>query len=134
MAEFFDDEWIAIAASAGSGLPAIDGVSFSFDIEVAETAHGKVRAHGQVVDGRLASFTPGKYVGEKRGDKPDVSFGGKAKRLLPIVTGEQPALVSYMLGELKIEGAYERVVDAFANRCDRSAMETFRSEVAAATD
>jgi len=39
-----------------------------------------------------------------------------------------------MLGELKVDGTYELVVDHFANQCDKDAMESFRAAVAAATD
>jgi hypothetical protein len=134
MADFWSDEWFASVNEAATNLPIVDAVSFSFDVEVAESAHGKVRAHGQVCDGRLTSFASGKFVPETKGEKADVSFVGKAKRLMPIITGEQPALVAYMLGELKIDGAYELVVDQLANRGDVDAFEAFRASVAAATD
>jgi len=134
MAEFWSDDWFAAVNEAAAGLPAVEGLSFSFDVEVAETTKGKVRGHGSVVDGRLSEFAPGKFVPANKGESADVSLGGKAKRLLPIVTGEQPALVAYMLGELKVDGSYELIVDDFANRGDRSALESFRAAVAAATD
>ncbi len=104
MAEFWSDEWFSAVNEAAGALPAIDGLSFSFDVEVAESANGKVRAHGQVTNGQLSEFASGKFVPETKGQKPDVSFVGKAKRLLPIISGEQPALVAYMLGELKVDG------------------------------
>ena len=134
MVDFWSHEWFDAVNVAAADLPPVEGVSFSFDVEVAESVHGKVRAHGQVDDGRLTSFASGKFVPETKGKKPDVSFIGKAKRLLPIVTGEQPPLVAYMLGELKIDGAYELVVDHLANRGDRAALEAFRVAVADATD
>lgn len=134
MAEFWSDDWFVAVNEAAAELPAIDGLCFSFDVEVAETAQGKVRGHGSVVDGRLSEFAPGKFVPENKGESADVSFVGKAKRLLPIVTGQQPALVAYMLGELKVDGSYELVVDELANRADRAALENFRTAVAAATD
>ena len=133
MADFWSDEWFAAVNTTAEVLPTIDGLSFSFDVEVAESANGKVRAHGQVTDGRLSAFASGKFVPEVKGEKADVSFVGKAKRLMPIITGEQPALVAYMLGELKVEGEYQLVVDELANRGDGGAFETFRAGVAAAT-
>lgn len=134
MAEFWSEDWFEAVNDAGAELPTIEGLSFSFDVEVAESANGKVRAHGAVVDGRVTRFSPGKFVPETKGDTADVSFIGKAKRLLPIVTGEQPALVAYMLGELKVDGAYELVVDQLATRGDRAAFERFRQRVASSTD
>lgn len=134
MAELWSAAWFDAVNEAASVLEPVSDVSFSFDVEIAETANGKVRGHGHVTDGRLTSFVDGKFVGEKRGDKPDVSFVGKAKRLLPIVRGEQPALVAYMLGELKVDGEYHLVVDHLASRSDRVALESFRSQVSAATD
>ena len=134
MAEFWSDDWFDAVNAAANDLPTVEGISFSFDVEVAESVNGKVRAHGQVDDGRLTQFAVGKFVPETKGEKADVSFVGKAKRLLPILTGEQPALVAYMLGELKVDGAYELVVDRLANEGDRDAFESFRSAVAAATD
>lgn len=133
MAEFWSDDWFAAVNEAAAELPAVDGISFSFDVEVAESANGKVRAHGQVVDGRLVQFAPGKFVPENKGEKADVSFVAKAKRLMPIITGDQPALVAYMLGELKVDGAYELVVDRLANNADKASFESFRAAVAAAT-
>ncbi len=133
MADFLSDEWFAAVNAAASALPAVQGVTFTFEVEVTESAHGKVRAHGSMVDGRLKSFAPGKFVPPNKGDKPQVVFVGTAKRLLPIVTGEQPALVAYMLGELKVDGSYELVVDRLANQGDRTALEAFRKAVAAAT-
>jgi len=133
MADFWSDEWFAAVNDAAAALPKVDGVSFSFDVEVAETANGKVRAHGSVVDGQMISFVSGKFVPEVKGQKADVSFIGKAKRLMPIIAGDQPALVAYMLGELKVDGAYELVVDHLANQGDRAAFESFRESVAAAT-
>ena len=133
MAEFWSDEWFAAVNDAAAALPAIDGLSFSFDVEVAESANGKVRAHGQVTNGQLASFGTGKFVPETKGEKAEVSFVGKAKRLMPIITGDQPALVAYMLGELKVDGEYQLVVDELANRGDKPALEAFRAAVAAAT-
>lgn len=134
MAEFWSDEWFASVNEAAAALPEVDGISFSFDVEVAESANGKVRAHGHVTNGQLSAFTAGKFVPETKGEKADVSFVGKAKRLLPILTGERPPLVAYMLGELKVDGAYELVVDHLANQGDGAAFEAFRSAVDAATD
>ena len=134
MAEFWSDDWFDAVNEAAAELPKTADISFSFDVEVAETANGKVRAHGQVVDGQLQQFAPGKFVPETKGQKADVSFVGKAKRLLPIVVGERPALVAYMLGELKVDGAYELVVDRLANEGDRDALEAFRAKVAESTE
>ena len=53
MADFWSEEWFAAVNSSADVLPSVDGLSFSFDVEVAESANGKVRAHGQVTDGRL---------------------------------------------------------------------------------
>ena len=134
MADFLSEEWFDAVRVAGEQLPTIDGLSFSFDIEITESAAGKVRAHGRVDDGRLSAFEHGKFVPETKGEKPQVSFAGKSKRLLPIVHGERPALVAYMLGELKVDGEYELVVDRLASESDRAALEQFREVVAAATE
>ena len=114
MAEFWSDEWFDAVNEAAGSLRTIDGLSFSFD-------------------GQLSSFVSGKFVPETKGEKANVSFIGKAKRLMPIITGEQPPLVAYMLGELKIEGEYQLVVDNLVNQSDHSALESFRALVAAAT-
>jgi hypothetical protein len=103
MAEFWSDEWFDAVNEAAGSLRTIDGLSFSFDVP------------------------------ETKGEKANVSFIGKAKRLMPIITGEQPPLVAYMLGELKIEGEYQLVVDNLVNQSDHSALESFRALVAAAT-
>lgn len=133
MAEFLSDEWYELVVDAATGLPEVDGVDFSFDIEVTESVNGKVRAHGAVVSGRIVSLAGGKFIPENKGERADVSFVAKAKRLEPIIAGQVPPLVAYMRGELKIEGAYERVVDHLANGTDGDAWESLRSKVADST-
>lgn len=130
MPDFLSDAWFATVLEAGGSLPEIEGISFRFDAEVTESAAGKVRAYGTVEAGRLVALAAGK---DPTGGA-DVSFAAKAKRLLPIIRGEVAPLVAYMLGELKIDGAYELVVDRLANTGDRDALEAFRAAVAAATD
>lgn len=134
MADFLSEEWFGAVLEHADPLPVVDGVTFSFDIEVAESAFGKVRGHGRVADGRLVSFQPGKFVPDEASAAPDVSFVAKAKRALPIITGDVNPLVAYMTGELKVDGAYELVVDHFARACDRDALENFRARIAADTD
>lgn len=133
MAERYSDEWFAAVLEAAADLPAVEGVSFVFDAEITE-APGKVRAHGRVVDGRLTSFASGKFVAESDGEAVEVSFGAKGKRLEPVLDGEVSPLVAYMRGELKVDGAYERVIDHLANRADREAFESFRVAVAGLSD
>ena len=134
MADFLSDEWFAGVVDAAQDLPEIEDLSFAFDVEIAESAAGKVRAHGQVAGGRLTAFEAGKFVSDPPGGSPDVSFVAKAKRALPIVHGEVPPLVAYMLGELKIDGRYELVVDDLANAADRQAFESFRQKVSSLTE
>lgn len=134
MAEFWSDEWFVAVNAAADALPPAEGIDFTFDVEVAETANGKVRGHGEVVDGRLASFVTGKFVPPEKGQKPQVTFSGKAKRIMPVLMGQRPALVAYMLGELKVDGEYELVVDKLAGSVDRAALETFRAAVADQTE
>lgn len=134
MAELFTDDWYAMALDAAGSLPEVPGVSFVFDAEITETAQGKVRAHGRVVDGKLTSFVPGKFVAESDGEAVQVTFAAKAKRLQPVLDGDVSPLLAYMRGELKVDGEYELVVDHLANQADRSALESFRAAVQAGTD
>jgi len=133
MADFLTEEWFAMVLDSADALPKIDGASFNFDIEVNETPHGKVRAHGRIEEGQLVSLVPGKFK-PVDGEQLDVSFIGKAKRLAPIVTGDVNPLVAYMRGELKVDGAYEAIVSDLAARADRTAFEAFRVAVAKGTD
>ena len=133
MAERFSEEWFAAALDAASGLPEVPGVSFVFDAEITE-APGKVRAHGRVVDGKLTSLVPGKFVAESEGEAVQVTFAAKGKRLEPVLAGEVSPLLAYMRGELKVDGEYELVVDHLANQGDRAALESFRAAVADITD
>ncbi len=129
MPAFLSGEWFTAVAQAGAELGTVEGLTFSFDIEVAESAMGKARGHGAVEDGRLVLFAPGKADGPV-----DVSLSGKNSRALPVIVGDRNALVAYMLGEIKIEGAYELVVDHFANRTDPAKLTQFAQAVSAATD
>lgn len=129
MAAFLSDEWFAAVLEAGKALPAAKGLSFDFAIEVPESAAGKVRGHGTIKNGRLTKFAAGKAP-----STPDVDFIAKAKRALPIATGEVAPMVAYMRGELKIDGGYELVVDRMVNELDRDAAAAFGAAVAAATD
>lgn len=133
MAARFSDEWFAAALEAASDLPEIAGVSFVFDAEITE-APGKVRAHGRVVDGRLTSLVPGKFVAEHDDEAVQVTFAGKGKRLAPVLDGDVSPLLAYMRGELKVDGEYQLVVDHLANQADRDAFESFRAAVANITD
>ena len=134
MAEFFSDDWFTMVLAEAESLPEVPDVSFVFDAEIAETPNGKVRAHGRVVDGQLTSFVNGKFVPSADGETVDVHFVAKHKRLAPVLSGEVPPLVAFMRGELKVDGAYERVIDHLANQGDRQALESFRAAVADSTD
>lgn len=129
MADFLTDEWFEVVAAAGAELGELPGVSFTFTVEVSESPLGKVRGHGEVVDGRLVSFAAGKPSAAA-----DVAMSAKTKRLMPIIEGTQHPLVAFMLGELKIEGAYERIVDDFASQVDRGEFEAFRTTIHTATN
>lgn len=134
MAAFFSDEWFEAVLVAARSLPEIDNLAFDFEVEVTESVSGTVRGHGRVDQGRLVAFEPGKLVLGEAGTGAEVKLAGKAKRLLPIIEGDTNPLVAYMLGELKVDGAYELVVDHFAGAVDRSALEAVREKVAASTD
>lgn len=134
MAELFSDDWFVMVLDKARSLPEVAGVSFVFDAEIAETPNGKVRAHGRVVDGQLMSFESGKFVPAVDDEAVDVHFVAKHKRLAPVLDGDVAPLVAFMRGELKVDGAYERVIDHLANQGDRQALEDFRAAVAAATD
>lgn len=129
MADFLTDEWFEAVQAAGAKLSELPGVSFTFTVEVAESPLGKVRGHGEMVDGRLATFAVGKPA-----EKTDVAMSAKTKRLMPVIDGRQHPLVAFMMGEVKVEGAYERVVDDFAAQVDRAEFEAFRKAIEAATD
>lgn len=128
MAELLTDEWFEQVLAAGGELSEHAGVSFTFTIEVSESPLGKVRGHGEIVDGRIAGFASGKPA-----SPADVALSIKNKRLSPILDGSQHPLVAFMLGELKVEGAYELVVDDFASHVDRAEFEAFRVAVEALT-
>lgn len=134
MAELFSDDWFVMVLDEATTLPKVAGVSFVFDAEITETPNGKVRAHGRVIDGQLTSFQSGKFVPVDDGEAVDVHFVAKHKRLAPVLDGDVSPLVAFMRGELKVDGAYERVIDHLANQGDRQALEDFRAAVAAATD
>lgn len=133
MADFLTDEWFAAVLGAAADLPEIPDLSFTFDLEVPESAIGKARGHGRVENGQLVDFAAGKYVSDPKGEAADVAFIAKAKRAMPVIAGDQPAMVAYMLGELKIDGRYELIIDELANAADRDAFEAFRAAVAAIT-
>lgn len=129
MTDRFSDEWYEAVLHAAASLPEVEGLDFVFDAEITE-APGKVRAHGRVADGRLVELASGKLAAADAEGAQAVTFAAKAKRLDPVLSGEVPPLVAYMRGELKIDGAYELVVDDLANRGDLVALEAFRAAVA----
>jgi len=129
MAEFLTDEWFDVVATAGAELDKLPGVCFTFTVEVSESPLGKVRGHGEIADGQLVAFATGKPPAAA-----DVAFSAKTKRFMPILDGTQHPLVAFMMGELKVEGDYERVVDDFASQVDPTQFEAFRKTVHDATD
>jgi hypothetical protein len=100
MAAFLSDEWFALAREVASSWPARAGVDASLLCIVAGSPAGKVQFVVRIVDGRIAEIAPGKS------DSVDCTLQCSYTEACALAQGTVDREVSYMRGDLKIDGNY----------------------------
>ncbi len=100
MAAFLSDEWFALVRDVGSSLPPRTGVDASLQCVVAGAPAGKVQLVVRVVDGRVAEIASGKS------ESVDCTMQCSYAEACALVQGTVDREVSYMRGDLKIDGNY----------------------------
>ena len=100
MAAFLSDEWFALVRDVGSSLPPRTGVDASLQCVVAGAPAGKVQFVVRVVDGRIGEIASGKS------ESVDCTLQCSYAEACALVQGAVDREVSYMRGDLKIDGNY----------------------------
>ena len=104
----YDQAWCDDLAASVGGDPLLESAPMRVLYVISDTEEGKVAFHLELARGSVVSITAGKLP---RGEKADVTVTAKEAVLLPLWQGDQWRDVSFMRGDLKIEGAYERWLD-----------------------
>lgn len=126
--ERLSPEWFEQVAAIAAKAPEIETPDFVFDLEILEVPGGKVRAHGTIKNGVLTELDMGKIA--KTDDPNLVEISLKAKRVDAFIDGEIGLLTGFMRGEIKIDGAYELLVDHYASNADADTIEEIRAQIA----
>jgi hypothetical protein len=104
VAGFLTDEWFSLTADALSTLPAREGATAALAYIVAGAPAGKVQFVARIVDGRVTELAAGKSA------TVDCTVQCSYKDARAIFDGTVSRDVSFMRGDLKIDGAYSAYV------------------------
>ena len=104
MAGFLTDEWFALTRDALSTLPACAGATAALQYIVAGSPAGKVQFVARIVDGQVTELAAGKSA------SVDCTVQCSYKDARAIFDGTVSRDVSFMRGDLKIDGAYTAYV------------------------
>ena len=102
--QFLSEEWLAALTAAAVGLPTAAGCSVSVRLEISGAPHGRGRLAVRLEDGQLAEVALGRPLAA------DCSVSCRYDDALAICEGRLDPAVAYMRGDLKLDGAYERVL------------------------
>ena len=102
--QFLSEEWLAALTAAATGLPTAAGCSVSVRLEIPGAPYGKGSLSVRLEDGQLAEVALGRPVAE------DCVVSCPYDDALAICEGRLDPAVAYMRGDLKLDGAYERVL------------------------
>jgi hypothetical protein len=100
MAAFLSDEWFALVREVASSWPSRDGIDASLQCIVAGSPVGKVQFVVRIVGGRIAEIAAGKS------DAVDCTLQCSYADACALAQGTVDREVSYMRGDLKIDGNY----------------------------
>ena len=104
----FDERWCdSLEAAVGQSSDFANGELTKVLYVVTDTADGKV-AFNLVDDGASLTVGIGKFP---RGVKPDITITAKESVLLQLWSGDRTRDEAFMVGDLKVEGAYARWLD-----------------------
>ncbi len=100
--EIFDEEWIAAASEALSGLPVLPRLEAVVEYTISGCPGGRVVLTVAVRDGTVSEIAVG------RSTDPDIAISLGYDDAVAILSGELTSDAGYMSGAVKVEGDYPR--------------------------
>jgi hypothetical protein len=104
--QHLSEEWVALHATAGTGLPERKGATARLQHVVTGAPAGEVAYTLEIVDGRVVAARPG-----RDDDSADCTFLITFKDAVPMAKGELDLHAGYMQGRVKMSGASGPLLD-----------------------
>ena len=101
MKDLFTEDWLNLLKKLGSGLPPID-LTITCQYEISGAPQGKVRYYIEIENGKVTDAELGKHP------SPNCSVSTTYKEVLSILQQEKSVTASFMQGNFKIDGEYEK--------------------------
>tara|TARA_B100000085_G_scaffold56293_1_gene49320 strand:- start:73 stop:450 length:378 start_codon:yes stop_codon:yes gene_type:complete len=101
MKDLFTEDWLNLLKKLGSGLPPID-LTITCQYEISGAPQGKVRYYIEIQNGKVTDAELGKHP------SPNCSVSTTYKEVLSILQQEKSVTASFMQGNFKIDGEYEK--------------------------
>ena len=101
MKDLFTEDWLTSLKKLGSELPAID-LTITCQYEISGAPQGKVRYYIKIENGKVTDAELGTHP------SPNCSVSTTYKEVLSILQQEKSVTASFMQGNFKIDGEYEK--------------------------
>jgi len=101
MKDLFTEGWLKLLKELGSELPSID-LTITCQYEISGAPQGKVRYYIEIENGKVKNAELGKHP------SPNCSISTTYKEVSSILEQEKSVAASFMQGNFKIEGEYEK--------------------------
>ncbi len=101
MKDLFTEGWLKLLKELGSELPSID-LTITCQYEISGAPQGKVRYYIEIENGKVKNAELGKHP------SPNCSISTTYKEVSSIFQQEKSVAASFMQGNFKIEGEYEK--------------------------
>ena len=101
MRNLFTEEWLKTLKQLGSELPSVD-LTVTCQYEISGAPQGKVRYYIDIQKGKITDAELGKHP------SPNCSISTTYKEVSSILQQEKSVEASFMQGNFKIDGEYEK--------------------------
>ena len=101
MRNLFTEEWLKTLKQLGSELPSMD-LTVTCQYEISGAPQGKVRYYIDILKGKITDAELGKHP------SPNCSISTTYKEVSSILQQEKSVEASFMQGNFKIDGEYEK--------------------------
>ena len=101
MKDLFTEGWLKLLKELGSELPSID-LTITCQYEISGAPQCKVRYYIEIENGKVKNAELGKHP------SPNCSISTTYKEVSSILQQEKSVAASFMQGNFKIEGEYEK--------------------------
>ena len=101
MRNLFTEEWLKTLKQLGSELPSMD-LTVTCQYEISGAPQGKVRYYIDIQEGKITDAELGKHP------SPNCSISTTYKEVSSILQQEKSVEVSFMQGNFKVDGEYEK--------------------------